>query len=333
MYKKKFCASLILSLSIIIAIYICYMAFAHLFMMKYMNFEYPTFEATKTLSQTETYHDLVVLGDSRAKAGFIPNKVKSFSSINLALGGGTPIEGYYTLKRYLDKNKPPKALLLSYTPSTHYGGSDTFWERAMKFRYIHISDYIEIERYASNLKKMQKKLHMEYERITYVNFIKLFVYFKVYHSEISTFFRKDRDDNVKILSEVIASKGHVFYGTNEKGSSELAGEHRAEKFIFDDLNFIYLNKIISLANKKSIQIFFYSMPNNKATFLKLNPKYKSDYTNFIKKYCLENSCINLNTFWSLDDKYFGDSSHVYGGANITTDDIEEKLQQYLSKTL
>ena len=65
--------------------------------------------------------ELIVIGDSRAKAAFIPSELPEINSFNLSLGGATPVEGYYILKKYLKGHikiihlypegaKPPKQI-------------------------------------------------------------------------------------------------------------------------------------------------------------------------------------------------------------------------------
>ena len=57
------------------------------------------------------------------------------NSINLSVGGGTPIEGYYTLLEYLKNNKKPLYILLSYGPF-HFEQADWFWTRNVRFDFL-----------------------------------------------------------------------------------------------------------------------------------------------------------------------------------------------------
>ena len=82
----------------------------------------------------------LVIGDSRMKAAYIP---ADKNALNLSLGGGSPIEGYYTLKGYLQHHDAPKHLILSYAPF-HLMHTDSFWERTIKYRYLSLQDEQEV---------------------------------------------------------------------------------------------------------------------------------------------------------------------------------------------
>lgn len=58
--------------------------------------------------------EIVVFGDSRAEAGIDP-RLLDLSAVNFARGGGSPVEDYYKLKRYLTCGNTPRVVILSYT--------------------------------------------------------------------------------------------------------------------------------------------------------------------------------------------------------------------------
>lgn len=67
-------------------------------------------KSKKTLQSNNV--DVVFVGNSRAKLGFIPNEFSGYTSVNLGVGGSTPIICFYSLKRYLENNKPTKLIIL-----------------------------------------------------------------------------------------------------------------------------------------------------------------------------------------------------------------------------
>ncbi|MDQ7044247.1 MAG: hypothetical protein Q9M34_12055, partial [Sulfurimonas sp.] len=94
--------------------------------------------------------DLIVLGDSTGKSNFIPNKLKKINSINLSIVGGSPVEGYFTLKTYLKNNPIPKKIIFTYTPM-YLSGETSYWIRTVPFEFLAGNEYEEIEQLALQL--------------------------------------------------------------------------------------------------------------------------------------------------------------------------------------
>ena len=73
------------------------------YQMYYVSPEMACLDLNKSITSThqDKYYKAIVLGDSAANAAFMP-EVISDSMINLSILGTGPIEGYYTLKEYLE---------------------------------------------------------------------------------------------------------------------------------------------------------------------------------------------------------------------------------------
>ncbi len=80
----------------------------------------------------EQQYDVVILGDSVANGSYMP-EVLSSSTVNLSLGGATPVENYYMFKDYLDYNEAPKDVFISFM-DVHFNDANCFWTR---FLYTH----------------------------------------------------------------------------------------------------------------------------------------------------------------------------------------------------
>lgn len=78
--------------------------------------------------QDKTYR-VIVLGDSGANAAYMPEAL-SADTINLSLGGTTPMENYYTLKDWVEHNPAPEVCYISFGDG-HMKSSDCFWTRSM----------------------------------------------------------------------------------------------------------------------------------------------------------------------------------------------------------
>lgn len=74
-------------------------------------------------------YDVLILGDSGSNAAYAP-ELLSDKTLNLALGGTTPVENYYFLKEYLAYNEKPKTVYMSFH-DVHFVTEDCFWRRTM----------------------------------------------------------------------------------------------------------------------------------------------------------------------------------------------------------
>ena len=58
---------------------------------------------------------IIILGDSSGKAGIIPDRLGE-DVYNVAVGGFSPVEQYFYLKKYLQNGEAPEYIILTYTP-------------------------------------------------------------------------------------------------------------------------------------------------------------------------------------------------------------------------
>ncbi|PCJ21214.1 MAG: hypothetical protein COB02_01110 [Candidatus Cloacimonadota bacterium] len=275
-------------------------------------------------------HNFLLIGDSRAKAGFKPNSfdTNNINSINLAIGGATPIEGFYTLKRYLDNNRP-KYLLLSYGPF-HLERQDTYWNRTVKFDYLGIFNNIKVTKYAKELNEYKLlnrgnkfKQHHFYSYLNYR--YNPFTYLPEFKATLFNKKLNRKTQNKKVLAVLKESKGHYFFG-RKKVCHGLNSESKSKrKFKISKLLELYLIKIIELAKIYNIEVYYYTMPFNQTSYKKTSNLYKTSYDIYFNNLSTKYSIKILNKLYYLDDTNFGDVSHLYHGADIVTNDIKDKF--------
>lgn len=283
--------------------------------------EYPTYVDVGRKAQQPHNADLLMLGDSRAKAGFAPQNAKQ---LNLAIGGTTAIEGYYTFKRYLAHNKPPKVLILSYN-TQHHAGFTTFWHRSIKFDFLNFN---EIKDLVKNAKKLDECDIVG--KCEVWDFVKYKLDIKNFSAEMYNAWQEFKDGNsrykryLQVMDELGKNGGHYFYGRN-LGASDDNYEVSQSDFKANALILLYVRKIAELAAMNGVQVFHYQMPFNQSSFDKLNAGFVRDYNGFLAS--LQSLGIKpLNFIWGLPDSDFGDPSHLYRGAEKTTRDILEKIK-------
>ena len=115
---------------------------------------------------------------------------------------------------------------------------------------------------------------------------------------------------VEKYEDMIANKGHTFYGTEEY-SSGVNGEAHEMDFMVSDIIDVYLRKMIELCQEKEIKLIIEQLPMNETSYGILQPDFKTHYKEYmmglaeaypevsvaIKPYCYNN-------------EYFGDADHL-----------------------
>lgn len=289
----------------------------------YMNVEYPTYKDVQIKTAQTHNAEILMLGDSRAKTGFIPQH----NSLNLAIGGTTPLSGYYTLKRYLAHNAPPKMLILSYM-SLHYAGVGTFWDRAIKFDYLGFREFDEIMKNARNLGQCAL-FGIDSKRCRWYYFFIYKINIRNFNAEIYNAWRDMRKsnrhkNNKHIMDSLAHNGGHFFYG-RAKESKGLNDEARLKNFAINPLIDLYLRKIVDLAKAHNIAVFHYQMPFNQSSFEALDLRFVREYNAFLDSMYDKYEIASLNHIWALPNSDFGDPSHLFNGAPKTTKDILGKI--------
>jgi hypothetical protein len=282
--------------------------------MLFMNQEYPLWVNVKETmsSKFKEKQNVIMIGDSRGKAGFIPNLNQSIQSLNLSVGGGTPIEGYYTLKKYLQYNAAPNKLIISYSPC-HLEEQDAYWDRTVKCNFLELKDYQEVEANAkiindSTTLGISKKYTDYTSPIKYTN--------DFLHGVFSMRWKKNKE----VLTSVLFSKGHYYCG-KANYSNELNKETTKEIFIKSPLIDLYFQKFLELAKRNHISIYYYSMPFNESSFNAGKAQYRTEYDNYILKTAYQYNIKVCNKLNYMTNDNFGDDSHLYKGAKQASEAI------------
>jgi len=306
---KKFILKLGIGLTVVFSLY---SIFVLNFKMYYMDPEYPMWKEVKDrcLMKSNKVEDIIMLGDSRAKAGFKPTVAKNISAINLSVGGATPIEGYYTLKRYLANNPAPKNLIISYTP-THLSASDgCYFARTVPFDFFENNEYKEVE-------QLSLKFHTDYilkQHKSYLDYKFPMIYGQHFSDGImhmrwlknSVFYKYSKEE-----------RGYHWFGVKDK-ADQLNTEAKETTFIVSKLYDYYFKQLLNITKNKNIKVYFYIMPFNKSSFDAVNKNYVRDYEKYITKLSKPYHMKICNKVFSMPNTSFGDPSHLYHGVDKNT---------------
>lgn len=309
---KRFCRFFIYTF---LGLYLFTMVFGFFFQPLYESAEYPMWKHSKdTVSTTGTEtQKILIIGDSRIKAAFRPSLYEE-NMMNISVGGGTPIDGYYALKNYLAHNPKPDNIVVSYAPA-HFVEPGSFWHRSIRYRYLTAPEYEEIK---ANAKMLNDSTLGEFRRWKY------YLVPNMYWDSIVKGIRKQRWRNYnRVYASLKSEKGHAFFG-KRNGSSGKNVETEMSEFKESKLIEHYFIKMIELAVENDIDIFWYTVSFNKSSFEAMNTNFIESFDKYIysfKKYDID----IINGISYMEDQYFGDSSHLYSGANTVTRNIVETV--------
>lgn len=295
--KKLLLKLLLIALLIILPL----QGFLFLAPMWYQNTDYVMWQAAWEMC--ETPHNALIIGDSRAKAGIKPNLLND-DTVSLTVGGGTPAEGYYLLKRYLAFNEAPEYIILSFAPFdlTEHGW---LWYRTVKYGFLSLSDQAEILRAYPNSTAGRIK-----------DYTKLLLYRakypKYYMSELKAFIENPKaniEKNRATCARLNLLSGYHWFSLAEY-SDKLNVETGYADFtptaVLDD----YLRRILSLCEAEDIPVAYVTMPMNTASYAALKEDYKTSYAAYLSG--LEDDYDGLTVLYGITqapNNWFSDASH------------------------
>lgn len=291
----------------------------------YMDDEYAMYHAQRDyLLENHDYNKVIILGDSRTKAGLLP-KALSKSTYNLALGGASPMEGYYSLKEYLSAHEKPETLLLCYAPM-HYMDVDTFWTRTVYFHNITREDAYEVFEKAENFQCVDKILIENYK----LEFLQYQLYMpNKYATALKNagfIFRHDK--TVEKYKKVKRNKGHAYYGLDEF-SDGIDGEAKVSDFVPSDIITDYMHRIMDLCEQEGIRVIVETAPVNATSYGIFTDEFKAHYREYMTNLQARHPEATVYTdFYRFENDQFGDADHLNkrGSENFTAF-IKEKYPE------
>jgi hypothetical protein len=281
----------------------------------FMNKEYPMWKYNwdNINNSHQSTYETIIIGDSKAKAGIEPRYFEE-NTLNLSLGGATPITGYYTLINYLKYNEKPTKIVLSYSP-LHLMIQDTFWDRSIYFNYLNIFEVISV---------FVTDFRLNYKSNFFNNITKLFIYKLNIFKDMKylNFFLNNENylKNLNVYNYLVKNHGHHYFGI-KNGTDELIEETRIKQFKRNILLNHYLDLIIDLCFEYNIKLYFINLPYNKASYNILNNEYIMGYKNYINS----KNLVILNNPYFMNNEMFGDPAHLYQGSGKFTIDLINKL--------
>lgn len=294
-------------IGIVLPLFIVLPLYCALFPMWYMDEEYAMYRQQKDyVTQNQDANRVLIIGDSRTKAGFIPDEL-SDDCYNLALGGTTPIEGYYTLKEYLEHHPSPECVIIAYAPM-HYMDVDALWTRNIYFHVMNREDTAELFQIAAGCRKNDKILIENY-RLEYAMY-RFYMPNKYCTALKNAAFMGRHEANVTKYQQMTLERGHNFFGL-ANGSGDVNGEAKEEDFISSDVIAIYMQKIFDLCREQGIRVVVEQLPMNETSRSILTEDFKNHYRQYMDELAAANPTVQIfGDFYMYPNDYFGDADHL-----------------------
>ena len=283
--------------------------YCRFFPMYYLDDEYAMYRQQKDYVTGQLNKEdarILILGDSRTKAGFKPQLLWQ-GTYNIALGGGSPIEGYYNLKEYLAYHKAPEAVIVAYAPM-HYMDVDTLWTRSIYFHTLSERDFRDLTARAEAFEHTQNILIENYKTE--------YLMYKFYMpNKYATALKKSafvgRYKKTKQKYDMMVEfKGYSTYGVAEE-SGDINGEAKVSDFLPSDILTRYLEDIICLCKEAGIRVIVEQTPMNETSYGILTPEFKEHYRSYMHQLTEKYPDVEIYPdFYCYPNNCFGDADHL-----------------------
>ncbi|MDP4291311.1 MAG: hypothetical protein Q8908_09540 [Bacteroidota bacterium] len=310
--------------------------------MYYNTGEYPMWKSKIEFITHVHNTSNIVIGDSRAVAGIVPGIIGDNFN-NLAIGGGSPIDGYLFLKRYLQYHRVNK-IIISYSPS-RLENYDVFFDRTLKFDLLSFSEMNEIlskskeendlffESYNDCVNCDNKYADIwDYYKYYFKSLLIKIKFFYYYLPEIKNSIIEYRyTHNMNVYNNIKKRLGNYDFGTDRFSAGLCVETQNRKHYKVSKVLDFYLNKILSLAQENNIKVYCIAAPFNVASFKSLNSNYIKGYNAYIQS--LRNKYKNIvyqNGIYSYGNERFGDPSHLnpFGAAEFSKHVRDDILNKY-----
>ena len=322
---RKICVKLI---ALILPFFIVLPLYCRFFPFYYLAEEYAMYRQQYDFVLQENTQaadpSVLIIGDSRAKAAFDPALLSDDENAvyNLSLGGTTAIEGYYTLKNYLEHHEKPETVVVCYAPM-HYMDVDTLWTRCIYFHTFLSEDFEDLVTQAQRFEDTRNIL-IDHYRLEYLMY-KLYLPNKYATALKKSAFVMRHQTTTQKYANMVEFRGHTFYGTAEY-SDGVDGEAKVSDFENSDIIAWYLQRLIDLCREQGITVIVEQAPVNETSYGIFTPDFKEHYRGFMNQVAEQNTDFAVYPdFYCYPNDCFGDADHLNSrGVEIFCGQIRSK---------
>lgn len=272
---------------------------------------------------------VLLVGDSRLKAAVIAEKLDP-EALSLTLPGGSPIELYFTVDRYLQTHPTPERVLLGFS-AVHFFGSMIFWERTVKFDYLDAAQFDEVFATAARLGDATFGSSFE-ARSTFLmeHWNAPHIYFPDLRAAL---FHPHGRANARMLGDLFRRHGHTLFGTDPT-SHGMSYETTHPRFVPAPTFDHYFRRLLDRMVALHVPIAYAAMPLNAVSRDHLTPAFVGDYEKYFAEIRATYPSIAFETDWPIyPDDHFGDPNHLNAkGAERMTREVADRLAGKIEPT-
>lgn len=298
--------------------------------MWFLDTEYTTWRAKMDMVESCTPAETVIVGDSQPMAGLIPSLMGK-GTINLAMGGASPIDTYFQVRRLLKCPNPPKRLLVSFSPGSQIW-AEFYWTRAVFFHFFSLEEMEEIRKVSEELddtqlypNKPMRELRGYIKNLSYD--IAVPFHYSAAMLNAGVFAR--RWNNAEEYAATIAESGHRYVGTAPSAPWASPASYY-EGFTPGRLQNYYFNSLLSLLAGRNIDVYYAAMPESDLTKAKMPKAVQTQLFDYLAEFARRHSNFKvlIAPFTFLPASYFGDSEHLNeGGAKYWSPIVAKRLAE------
>ena len=284
----------------------------------YMDDEYPWWMQTKDYIQTKgERQEVLLMGDSRMKSGVLPSKLCE-NAYNIAVGGATPLEMYYSLKAYLQAHPKPERIIMGFG-GFHYSSEEAFKTRCLYFHFLPLWEELEsqLRGYRLGLFDFGKLRNEVTDTLKY----ELLFPQKYSAACINGKFKREEYNRLQ-YQNTVETRGHMFFGRNAESDAGLNGEAYSNAFVVNPRINYYLRRIIDLCKELDIPLYIEQLPMNEPSWQKINGSgYYAEFQSYFSTLAEETGIPVETEIPCYEPEFFGDPSHLNprGAARFTAE--------------
>ena len=212
------------------------------FPMYFMDDEYPhCIQQKDYVNRNSDHNDILIIGDSAAKADMLPYSIGDMSVYNISLSSATSVEAYISLRNYLENHGAPETVIAMFSVKS-LTSNEWLHTRMLYFHYYSLSELTE-------LYKQGRELKDPYWNADGMGLDMLRYYLRdpvLYLPAIrNSNFVGRYDVNTGVYEQAAQERGWITFGTDEDNYDESDIE-KLEHFEVVPMQDYYIHKIIEL---------------------------------------------------------------------------------------
>lgn len=235
--------------------------YADLRPMAFLEGGYPVWKAKQGMLDNCDLGSVAFFGDSQLDSAIIPNRLPDLAT-NFGFAGGTPLEGYFFVKRSLECSARPARIVLSFGPAAFQVVQPWLWENAVRYGVLGWNDLEEIRATAKEIGDETYFSIRTHDGLTgsLRDFLYLSHFPSIYFNslvEARLFQREER--NVAKFAEVRQARGYPAYGA---GGGVVQPSNAKDEFRPLPLQRHYFKQTVAMLDRAGVQVDFLITPVN-----------------------------------------------------------------------